>query len=70
MTDDDHATHGALADELVGTIARLRADLESRSDPLLTEIADAMELLLRLTTHAHDHVLDTNERLTRLERER
>lgn len=70
MTDDDHATHAALAEELVSSIARLRSDLAARSDPMLDEIAHAMELLLGLTTHAHDHALTNSERLTRLERER
>ncbi len=67
MTDDDHTTHAALAVELADSIKRLRLDVESRSDPILEEIAHALELTLQLTTHAHDHSLDNRERLRALE---
>jgi len=63
MTDDDHTTHAALAAELADSIKRLRLDVASRSDPILEEIAHALEL----TTHAHDHSLDNRERLRALE---
>lgn len=69
MTEGGHETHAALAEELQATIARLRTDIESRSDPLLEEVANAIELMLRLTTHAHDHAMTNNDRLRALERE-
>ncbi|MGH3664934.1 MAG: hypothetical protein ACRDU8_02380 [Egibacteraceae bacterium] len=67
MTEDDHRTHAALAEQLVSSIERLRSDVEARSDPVLEEIARAMEILLRLTTHAHDHALDNRRRIRALE---
>lgn len=67
MTDDDHTTHAELAAQLTASIGRLREDIESRSDPLLEEIAHAMELILRLTTHAHDHALENSTRLKALD---
>lgn len=66
MTVDGHETHAELARELTASIDRLRTDIESRTDPLLEEVAHALELLLRLTTHAHDHAVANSERLTRL----
>lgn len=69
MTTGNHDTHAELARELTASIARLRSDVEARSDPMLEEVANAMEVLLRLTSHAHDHALLNNERLDRLERE-
>lgn len=69
MTSGNHETHEELARELTASLARLCEDIESRSDPLLEEVAHAMELLLRLTSHAHDHALTNSERLDRLERE-
>ena len=63
MSDDDHTTHAELAAQLKTSIDRLRDDIESRSDPLLEEITDALELILRLTTHAHDHALENRNRL-------
>lgn len=69
MTEGDHTTHAELAEQLRESIARLRTDVESRSDAILGEIAHAMELILGLTTHAHDHALTNSERLDRLERE-
>lgn len=68
MTDDDHTTHAALASQLASSIDRLRRDIESRSDPLLEEIADALEVILRLTTHAHDHAVENSSRLKDLTR--
>jgi hypothetical protein len=67
MTDDDHTTHAALAEELTSSITRLRRDIESRSDPILEEIAHAMEVILQLTTHAHDHAVDNSRRLKALD---
>ena len=67
MTDDDHTTHAALADELTSSIERLRTDIESRSDPILEEVAHALELILQLTTHAHDHAVDNSRRLKALD---
>ena len=67
MTDDDHITHAALAEELASSIQRLRRDIESRSDPILEEVAHAMEVILQLTTHAHDHALENRERLKALD---
>ena len=66
MTTGGHETHAELARELTASIERLRTDIESRSDPLLEEVANAMEILLRLTTHAHDHAVETSERLAKL----
>ena len=69
MTKGGHETHAALAAELQASIARLRTDIESRSDPLLEEVAHAIDLMLRLTTHAHDHAMTNHDRLSALERE-
>lgn len=63
MTDDDHTTHAELASQLASSIERLRGDIESRSDPILEEIADALEVILRLTSHAHDHAVANSSRL-------
>lgn len=67
MTDDDHRTHSELAEQLTASIAKLRADVEARSDPVMEEIASALETLLELTAHAHEHALDNRERIQRLE---
>jgi hypothetical protein len=67
MTDDDHTTHAELAAELANSIERLRRDIESRSDPILEEVANAMEVILRLTTHAHDHAVENSRRLKELD---
>jgi hypothetical protein len=64
MTEGDHETHAELARELTASIDRLRSDIESRTDPLLEEVAHALEILLRLTTHAHDHAVANSERLS------
>lgn len=68
MTDDDHVTHAALAERLRASIALLRQDVEARSDPVLGEIAHALEVILELTTHAHDHALENRDRIAALER--
>ena len=67
MTDDDHTTHAALADELTSSIERLRQDIESRSDPILEEVAHALDVILQLTTHAHDHAVENSRRLKALD---
>lgn len=64
MTAGGHETHAELARELTASIERLRTDIESRTDPLLEEVAHALEILLRLTTHAHDHAVANSERPT------
>ncbi len=69
MTTGDHTTHAELAAELRASISRLRTDIESRSDPMLEEVAHAMELLLELTTHAHEHAVTNSDRLAQLESE-
>ena len=65
--DDEHeqgdGPHAELVAQLAGSIERLRTDIEPRSDPLLEEIADALEVILRLTTHAHDHAVENSRRL-------
>ena len=68
MTAGNHETHAELARELTASINRLRTDIEARSDPMLEEVANAMEVLLRLTSHAHDHALQNSERLDQIER--
>ena len=68
MTAGNHETHAELARELTASINRLRTDIEARSDPMLEEVANAMEVLLRLTSHAHDHALENSERLDQIER--
>ena len=67
MTDDDHTTHAALADELASSIERLRSDIESRSDAILEEVAHALDVILQLTTHAHDHAVENSRRLKALD---
>lgn len=67
MTEDDHATHRELAEQLHATLERLREDVASRSDPMLGEVVRAVELLLDIATHAHDHALDNRERIAALE---
>lgn len=69
MTTGDHTTHAELAAELRASISRLRTDIASRSDPMLEEVAHAMELLLELTTHAHEHAVTNSDRLAQLESE-
>ncbi len=67
MTRGGHETHAELARELAASLERLRTDIESRSDPILEEVANAIDILLRLTTHAHDHALTNSTRLDELE---
>jgi BMFP domain-containing protein YqiC len=67
MTEDDHVTHAKLAEQLRGSIERLRTDVESRGDPMLEEIAHALDVILELTTHAHDHALQNRDRIRELE---
>jgi hypothetical protein len=69
MSIGDHTTHAELAAELRASIERLRTDIESRSDPMLEEVAHALELILGLTTHAHEHAVTNSDRLAELERE-
>lgn len=68
MTHDDHRTHAELAEQLVDSIQRLRLDVEARSDPVLGEIAHALEVILELTTHAHAHAVTNKDRLDALEK--
>ncbi|HVM21330.1 MAG TPA: hypothetical protein VM307_15330 [Egibacteraceae bacterium] len=70
MTKGNHDTHAALAVQLTASLERLRTDIESRTDPMLEEVANAIELVLRLTTHAHDHALENSRRLDALEQGR
>jgi hypothetical protein len=67
MTADDQPTHGALADELRATLRRLRSDIEARSDPVLEDVTSAIELLLDIASHAHQHALENRGRIERLE---
>ena len=48
-------------------IARLREDVEARSDPVLGQIAQALEVLADLVTHSHDHTQDNRARIEKLE---
>ncbi len=72
MSDDatttDDGSHADLAAQLRSSIARLCSDVEARSDPVLGEITHALELILRLTAHTHDHARSHGERLSALER--
>ena len=65
---EENGTHAQLARELAASIERLRRDVESRSDPILEELANALDLILRLTTHVHEHAVETNARLAQVER--
>ncbi|MDP9406061.1 MAG: hypothetical protein M3O86_05605 [Actinomycetota bacterium] len=62
-------SHAALTEQLRSSIARLCSDVEARSDPVLDEIAHALRLVLRLTTHTHDHARSQADRLAALERD-
>jgi hypothetical protein len=66
-SEHDHQTHAALAQELRATIGRIREDMEARSDPVLSELVQALELVLQLTTHAHEHALENRGRIEALE---
>ncbi len=67
MATEDHTSHAELASRLRESIARLRQDVEARSDAVLGEITHALELLLSLTEHVHEHVLTNHERIRGLE---
>jgi hypothetical protein len=68
VTDDaHHLTHRELATELRATIERIKLDVEARSDPVLTEVVTALELVVEITTHAHDHALENRDRIAVLE---
>ncbi len=64
---NDLLTHEQLARQLRAIIARLREDVEARSDPVLEEIAQALEVLADLVTHSHDHTQDDRARIEKLE---
>jgi hypothetical protein len=64
----DGATHADLAEQLQATISRLRTEIQARSDATLADLTDALELLLQLTTHVHDHAVATASRVEALER--
>ncbi len=64
---DDVLTHEQLTDQLRAIIARLREDVEARSDPVLGEIAQALEVIADLVTHSHDHTRDNRARIDKLE---
>jgi hypothetical protein len=57
VTHEDCVIHRELTEQLHSSIARLREDIEARVDPVLTEIADALELIVDLVAHTHDHAL-------------
>lgn len=67
MTDGDQDTHAALAEELKASIGRLREDVEARSDPVLGEIAHALQLLLDLSAHTHHHAIENRSGLGHVE---
>jgi hypothetical protein len=62
-----HRTHQDLAAQMRESIARIRVDVEARSDPILSEVVRALELVVEITTHAHDHALQNRERIAALE---
>jgi hypothetical protein len=64
----ERSTHADLAEQLRDTIARLRMEIEARSDATLVDLTEALELLLQLTTHVHDHAVETAARVQALER--
>ncbi|HVL99105.1 MAG TPA: hypothetical protein VM324_07420 [Egibacteraceae bacterium] len=67
MDEREPGTHAALVEQLRDSVARLRLDLEARTDPLLEEVAHALELVIELNAHVHDHALANRERIERLE---
>lgn len=69
VNNEDYVTHGELAEKLQSSIARLREDVEARADPILTEIAYALELIVDIATHAHDYALENRARIEQLEAE-
>lgn len=60
-------TQAELVKRLRESIARLRQDIEARSDPLLDEVAHALELVIDLNEHVHTHAIANRERIERLE---
>lgn len=67
VTQDDHVPYGELAEQLRASIVRLREDVEARADPVLTEIACALDLIVDMATHAHEHALANHARIETLE---
>ncbi|MGH8896807.1 MAG: hypothetical protein ACRDZ4_07240 [Egibacteraceae bacterium] len=67
VTHEDRVIHRELMKQLRSSIARLREDVEARVDPGLAEIADALELIVDLVTHTHDHTLENRARIEALE---
>lgn len=67
MTTHDPTTHAELAEALQASIGRLRQDVEARTDPVLGEVAHALELLLESVAHVHEHTLDNRARIAALE---
>ena len=65
-TDPEH-TQRVLTERLRDSIGRLRRDLEARSDPLLAEVVDVAELLLELTSRAHERAADNRRRIDAFE---
>jgi hypothetical protein len=65
--DDHHHTHTELAARLRESIATIRQDVEARSDSVLAELAHALETLVEITTHAHDHALENRGRIEAIE---
>lgn len=68
MTKGDHTTHEDLAARLRETLQRLRQDLSARSDTTLEELAGALDLVLDLTTHVHEHAVENRARIEAIER--
>lgn len=68
MTAEDPLTHGQSVDRLQAIIAQLRHDVEARSDRTLEDIARALDIVVQLVTHTHEHALDNRARIERLER--
>ncbi|MGH8904858.1 MAG: hypothetical protein ACRDYA_25040 [Egibacteraceae bacterium] len=67
MTPKDSVPYDELAEQLHSSIARLREDVEARTDPVLTEIARALELIVDIAIHAHDYALENRARIEELE---
>jgi hypothetical protein len=64
---DPSLAYGQLTGQLRTIIARVREDVEARSDPALEEIANALEVICELVAHSHEQVMDTRARIDRLE---
>jgi hypothetical protein len=67
VTQEDHATHRELVEQLNLSITRLYEDVEARADPVLAEIAHALELLMTLSVKTHEYALDNRARIEELE---